>query len=296
MLEKPNKEIIQKALENVFSTKEAIKSASKRTRPELIWRLSKRTEFGERQRRDFLKILDKIKNGEALSGREKILYRVFKISSFKVRDLADYIDSPTSHGNFWEDDLSLVDLSELDINSTSFSGKNLSKNLFSLSNDNPARINQDVPEIGACSYCEESNLNILFPNSTYEYNIEYSPDFTRMVTLRIEGKTIGYVKKDGNMTLLCTRTIKDKNGKNIFIKGMVYNIDAKIRNYILQLPDERDMDSPEYIDLDKFFEINSPYGNTKARTLGFRQLRFIRGNEIWSALDKFTEQMDENSK
>ena len=105
---------------------------------------------------------------------------------------------------------------------------------------------------------------------------------------------IGYVKVKGERSFLASRTVRGKEGKILFIKGMVYSVDSRMEHYFRsdKFPKIRD-----WLEMDletihkKFPATDKPIGK-----LRFRHMRFIESKEIFEKLDKFNEEFDVKSK
>lgn len=137
-----------------------------------------------------------------------------------------------------------------------------------------------------CEDCENWNQRILNDESEYAH---------RGVVLKLGGGVaIGYVKVKGERSFLASRTVRGKEGKILFIKGMVYSVDSRMEHYFRsdKFPKIRD-----WLEMDletihkKFPATDKPIGK-----LRFRHMRFIESKEIFEKLDKFNEEFDVKSK
>lgn len=138
--------------------------------------------------------------------------------------------------------------------------------------------------VGNCYDCERWNKQILNDKSSY---------FGRGLVLKLGGVAIGYVKLKGERSLLCSRTVRDKNGKLLFVKGMVYSLDPKMEIFIketLEVQGGWQSISLEDVQNDWFNDYE------RKHKLRFRHMRFVESKEIFDKLDWFNEQFGEQSR
>jgi hypothetical protein len=124
-------------------------------------------------------------------------------------------------------------------------------------------------EVGNCIDCEKLNNKIIYNSGKY---------YGRGLVLKLDGVAIGYIKLKGERSLLCSRTVIDKDGKLLFIKGMVYSIDPNMEAFVKEkLRVQKNWPSVNLEDIQKDW-----FGDVDRRhKLRFRHMRFIESEEIF---------------
>jgi hypothetical protein len=71
-------------------------------------------------------------------------------------------------------------------------------------------------------------------NDNEQYNKEILKGSRRGIVIFHDGRPIGFIKLKGERSFLAVRTVRDENGDVIFWKGMIYALDDKLTQYLVE--------------------------------------------------------------
>jgi hypothetical protein len=277
---------------------ESMPRSSKSTRQEVLKKVD--AKLGNQWTHNGLleKMLIKIENSKTLDSVEELFYTRSQMAHFPIYKWKE-LQTKAPKSNADTQFVDHVDISNLDLSTVKVkyptSKKEIKIDFYHNAityggSKTKIKINEGGYNVPTCSGCELFNRIVLFSTKNTRENDK------RSVILRLNGKVVGYIKLTGELSFLATRTVFSPEGKNIFIKGMVYGIDPNLHREVWKLgysindgPAEQTF---RVADLEEILKRISNAHKTPHDTLHFRHQRFILDQEIFDALDAFTESFD----
>lgn len=271
--------------ENLASDPETVGKTRQGELTKLKQRLENERMIDPKNSEKLAKILIKMRRGLKLEPEEtSYLLRIGLTPRYPIKKLSevqkipkDVYDLGSHKVNTEKLELADLDLDDVELGFRGFEPAkvDLQSRAYIYERNLNIFINRRGHNIDTCPSCEGYFHNVF--GLGYPYNKRgYG------VVLRLGGKVVGIVKMDGVKSFLASRTVKDKYGKNILIKGMIYGL------------------TKDDLDVVKSNRIN--YGNlwpkvdienlARNNTFRLRQQRFIYDKDVFDYLDEFTDKMD----
>lgn len=228
--------------------------------------------------------------GHVQAEREEIAFA----AAYDLKNISgiSVADSKHSSTNF-----DSIDVSRLDFSTIRVQGQ-----LLDLTHDALALSENEIWQLdnfskihsGRCADCELLNKGILQESEVKiiqeGYSLREAKElFRRGVMLFQEGHPLGYMKLKGENTFLAVRTVRDDQGRAIFWKGMIYDLDERVVNFlkVASLPYKSDQGVWRRADMEAVAE-TFPFNGGSPKLFGRNNLRFLRDPDMYQMLSELT--------